>query len=207
MAHAWRHILLLRAILFLLGRRGKLHVVHLGFQQAMLVLQGDRCLVNFFVLKFNLLLLKLLLLELFVALDHVRLGELAKNLELVQELTLAIKKMSLLLEHVTKSLDLIFSVSVFYFDGGFNGSFHFFLALDLDLLYVNGVSKLLGLGIHLLLFNLENVKGFHQGLYTALSTGFEITDNFLRFPYSIFKLLALRRDPLGVLNKVIHILI
>ena len=154
MAHAWRHILLLWPIFFLLGRRGKLHVVHLGFKQAVLVLQGDRCLVNFFILEFYCLLLKLLLLELFVALYHVGLGELAKDLELVQELALAVKELGLLLEHVTESLDLVLSVSVFNFDGGLDGSFHFFFALDLDLFYVNGISKLLGLGIHLLLLNL-----------------------------------------------------
>ena len=120
----------------------------------MLVLQGDRCLVNFFILEFYCLLLKLLLLEFFVALYHVGLGELAKDLELVQELALAVKELGLLLKHVTESLDLVLSVSVFNFDCSFDGSFHFFLALYLDLFYVNGISKLLGLGIHLLLLNL-----------------------------------------------------
>lgn len=111
------------------------------------------------------------------------------------------------MKHVTESLNFIFSVSVFDFNCGFDGSFHFFLALDLDLFYVNSVSKVLCLSIHFLLLNLENIEGFHQGFYTTLSTGFEITDNFLRFPDSIFELLALRGNPFGVLNKVIHILI
>ena len=154
MAHAWRHILLLRSIFFLLRGRGKLHVVHLGFKQAVLVLQGDRCLVNFFILEFYCLLLKLLLLEFFVALYHIGLGKLAKDLELIQELALAVKELGLLLKHVTESLDLVLSVSVFNFDGSFDGSFHFLLALYLDLFYVNCISKLLGLGIHLLLLNL-----------------------------------------------------
>lgn len=63
----------------------------------MLVLESDGSLINFLILELDLLFLELSLLKLFVALNHVTLGKLAKDLKLVEELPLSVKECGLLL--------------------------------------------------------------------------------------------------------------
>ena len=141
-AHArrWLILLLANSIFLLLRTRRQFHVIHLGLKLAVLVFKSDGRLVNLLVLKLYLLLLHLLFLELLVSFDHVALSKLAKHLELVQKLALAVKELGLLLEHVSKPMDLILSISVLDLDGSLDGTLHLLFALDHDFFCVDHVS-------------------------------------------------------------------
>ena len=154
-------MVLLAGYLLLLGTRSHPHVVHLRLQLSVLVLQGNGSLVNFFELQLDLLLLRLLLKKFSVSPNHVIIGELAKHLQFIQQLPLAVQQVSLLLQSLSEAMDFVLSVSVLHLDGRLDSSLHLFFALNDHLLRIDYISETLGLCVVILLSNLEDVEGLH----------------------------------------------
>ena len=73
-------------------------VLVLAFKLTVAILEGDHVLVAFLILKRELVLLMILLLEFPIRLNNVVLSELAKHLELVEKAGLAVHESFLLLQ-------------------------------------------------------------------------------------------------------------
>lgn len=86
--------------------------VHLCLQDMLPILDGNHLLINLLVLDGELLLLLLLLLQVFVCLDYVVLGDFAEDLEFVEEASLAVHQLPLLIQLHSEGVDLVLLVSV-----------------------------------------------------------------------------------------------
>jgi len=100
--------------------------------------------------------------QLLVRPNYVILSRLAQDLQLVQQLLLAVHKAALAFKFLPESMDLVLTVGIFDFDSLLDSTLLAFLLFDDHFLRVNNVTKLLSSALKLFLLDLEHVEGLHE---------------------------------------------